>query len=68
MTYEEIKAQARERANATGYDQGIEKLGNEYRTWMLPGVKYRFGHELRCEVVHCDIAANVKPGHGVNAR
>lgn len=66
-TYEEVKKDAQERANATGYDIGVEKLGGSYRSFMLPQKKNRFGHELRCEVVFCTDLSKCKPGHGPNA-
>lgn len=30
---------------------GIEKLGGQFRVFMLPKPENRTGHELRCEVV-----------------
>ena len=64
MTYDEAAKQAQERADATGYDYGVERLGGSFRTFMLPSRKNRRGHELRCEVRHCSTWNRIRPGHG----
>lgn len=64
MTYAEAKARAQTQADATGYDHGVELLGGEYRAWMLPQKRNRYGHELRCEVVYCTDLQRCQPGHG----
>jgi hypothetical protein len=66
-TYEEIARQAQSEADRTGADQGVEKLGSEYRTFGLPQAKNRYGHELRCEVRHCTDLSRTLPGHGYTA-
>lgn len=68
-TYEAAKAEARKLANATGFDFGVEHnaIFKMWRYFMLPSRQNRRGHELRCEVVSCDVFDNCKPGHGPNA-
>lgn len=65
--YREIKAKAQADADFDGFDRGIEKLGDSYRSFMLPQKRNRFGHELRCEVVMCT-TDKCQPGHGPAAR
>ena len=64
--YLEIRKVAQDKANATGCDHGIEqnKLFRTYREFLLPMAKFRTGHELRCEVVHPELLASTRPGHG----
>ncbi len=68
--YKEARDHAQKHANETGYDYGLEfnTLFKTYRVFMLPGAKYRSGHELRCEVVSCDHIDRRKPGHGPGVR
>jgi hypothetical protein len=63
-TYQAIRAQAQAAANADGYDRGVEKLGDRWRSFMLPQVRNRFGFELRCEVVFCMDLSRCALGHG----
>ena len=60
--YKEVRAEAQASANRFGYDYGVELLGDRYRSFMLPRRENRYGHELRCEVVHPE--GDCKPGHG----
>lgn len=64
MTYTEAREKAQARANELGYDHGVEEVYDGYTYYMLPAKSYRYGHELRCEVVHPENLANCKPGHG----
>lgn len=52
--YRETRARAQALADELGLDHGVEPLDHyqEWRHFMLPSRKYRFGHELSCEVVH----------------
>jgi hypothetical protein len=61
------KAQAA--ANADGMDRGLERndVFKEFRVFILPRRENRTGHELRCEVVSCEILAKCQPGHGPRA-
>lgn len=67
-TYEEAARYAQANADTSGFDYGVEKLGREWRAWMLPAASNRFGHERACEVRHCAHLDRVRPGHGPNAR
>ncbi len=52
-------------ANATGFDYGMAKgLLGEWVCWMLPKRKNRFGRDLQCEVVSCEVLTHCRPGHG----
>ena len=64
--YEEARAEAQNRANATGLDHGVEqnKLFKHWSIFTLPQKRFRSGHELRCEVVMCERLENCNPGHG----
>lgn len=62
--YREARAKAQRTANATGYDFGIERNLFGWSVFMLPKRENRYGHELRCEVVHCESIDKCKPGHG----
>ena len=65
QTYEEVRAEAQETANRTGYDRGLETSPYEgYRHFGLPRRENRYGHELRCEVVSCSDISRCQPGHG----
>lgn len=64
MNYQKIRAEAQARANRTGVDHGVEKLNGKFRYFMLPGKRFRTGHELRCEVVHPEDLSKCLPGHG----
>jgi hypothetical protein len=67
-TYNAARAIAQARANATGCDQAVEKPGDTWITYQLPARQFRFGHELRCEVVMCEALAKCRPGHGPTAQ
>jgi hypothetical protein len=62
-TYKEVRAEAQREADEFGYDYGIERNAFGFTHFMLPRRENRFGHELRCEVVHPTKGA--KPGHGM---
>jgi len=64
--YRTARAEAQRLADADGYDRGIEAndLMKEWRVFMLPQKRNRYGHELRCEVVSCTDLSKCKPGHG----
>jgi hypothetical protein len=64
--YSKIRAEAQERANATGLDHGLEPndVLKQWRVFMLPARQYRYGHELTCEVVTCENLDACKSGHG----
>jgi len=68
MTYQEARTAAQAKANELGYDFGIEKnryyQGGFSPPFMLPRRENRTGHELRCEVVSCEIDARMQVGHG----
>ena len=63
------RAGAQALANELGFDYGIEAndLFHTFRHFMLPGKQFRFGPELRCEVVMCENLARCQPGHGPTA-
>lgn len=67
MTYKEARAEAQHRANQTGYDYGVEHDAFGYHAFALPRRENRYGHELRCEVVHCEVLSRCAKGHGPNA-
>lgn len=54
-TYQEAYIAACEWAKEINKDIGLENLksplGPNWHIWRLPGEKYRFGHEFRCQVV-----------------
>jgi hypothetical protein len=64
--YAHEKSMAQVKANATGFDYGLEvnDAFHEIRTFMLPRRENRTGHELRCEVVSCENLATMQIGHG----
>lgn len=62
--YSKARAEAQEKANSSGYDYGIERLGTEWHVFILPQKRHRFGFETRCEVVMCEHIDRCKPGHG----
>lgn len=64
MTYQEARAQAQEKANASGCDFGVEKNAFGFSCFSLPRQEHRTGHELRCEVVSCMDLSKVQSGHG----
>lgn len=66
--YVVVRTVAQNAVDADGYDRGIE-ANDVLKTWryfMLPMVKHRQGHELRCEVVSATNIAVCRPGHGPN--
>jgi hypothetical protein len=62
--YHQVRDQAQAAANLTGFDYGVEKLGNTWRYFMLPKKQNRTGYELRCEVVSAEQINHQRPGHG----
>ena len=64
--YAAAKATAQKLADTLGFDYGVEKNAFGWSFFMLPRAENRYGHELRCEVVHSTGAA--QPGHGPNAK
>lgn len=64
MTYQEASQAAQKAADTTGFDHGVEKIGSEYRFWILPPKGRRFGFELKCEVRYCSDLNKCRPGHG----
>jgi hypothetical protein len=67
--YMVVRDWAQAQADETGFDYGIEYNASffEFRAWMLPGRKFRSGHELRCEVVSCTTLSKCRSGHGPEA-
>lgn len=68
--YPAARAYAQQRANELGFDQGLEwnPVFKSFSSFMLPGKKYRQGHELRVEVVMCERLESCQPGHGPLAK
>lgn len=67
--YRAARAAAQARANALGFDHGLERSPYSpggWRSFMLPERQNRYGHELRCEVVYAE-GPNVQRGHGYGA-
>ena len=66
LAYSVARAEAQAKANATGYDHGLEAndLFKTWRSWTLPQRVNRCGHEAQCEVVMCERIDDCKPGHG----
>lgn len=64
--YQTARAEAQAKANATGFDHGLERndLFKSFRVFMLPRRENRCGHELRCEVVSPERLDACQPGHG----
>jgi hypothetical protein len=65
-TYAAARADAQKRANALGFDHGLE-WNAVFGTWnifMLPARQNRSGHELRAEVVMPENIEKTQPGHG----
>lgn len=65
-TYGEAFAHAQKSANEFGVSYGIEKPVPPYNEWnvlMLPGTKFRRGHELRCQVVATEHVDRVARGY-----
>jgi hypothetical protein len=60
------RAEAQRRADATGFDHGVEKndLLKDFSVFMLPRWENRYGHELWCEVVSCADLSKCQEGHG----
>lgn len=67
--YRETRARAQAEANADGFDRGLERndVFKEFRVFMLPQKRNRYGHELRCEIVSCENMDRCQPGHGVKS-
>ena len=66
IAYKNARTEAQAKANATGYDHGIErnKIFKSFTVFMLPKRENRVGHELRCEIVYPEDLTICKPGHG----
>lgn len=64
--YAILKAAAQARADATGYDVGIEVFDTTKTVHMfgLPQRWNRFGRDAVCEVVVCSDMSKCMPGHG----
>lgn len=62
--YREAHSIAQGRADATGFDIGLEWLGGRWNSFMLPRRESRFGRDLNCEVVSCSDLARCQHGHG----
>ncbi len=71
MTYQEATTVAQSRADATGFDQGIEAspyTEGGFRAFPLPRRVNRQGYELRCEVRSCSDLSRCALGHGPSRR
>lgn len=68
--YRKAREEAQRLADTSGQDYGIEAndYAKKYFVKPLPPIQYRFGHELRIEVVSPMDPAKCKPGHGQMAR
>ncbi len=66
IAYRAARAMAQASANADGFDRGIERndIFKSFSVFMLPRREHRRGHELRCEVVCCEIIEKTQAGHG----
>lgn len=62
-----VRAEAQRKADAYGFDYGIDRNAFGFRCFMLPQRKNRYGHELNCEVVSCSDLSKCQHGHGPNA-
>jgi hypothetical protein len=65
-TYPAARADAQKRANATGFDHGLEwnDVFGSWNVFMLPARQNRRGFELRAEVVSPENIEKTQPGHG----
>jgi len=64
--YVAARADAQAKCNADGFDRGIE-ANDVFRSWhvfMLPRRENRYGHEIRCEVISCEVLDRCQAGHG----
>lgn len=70
LEYKRVRAEAQSLCNKDGFDRGMEPndLYKSWRHFMLPEKHNRYGHEVMCEVVMCEIRDLCKPGHGPEAR
>lgn len=68
--YTRVRAEAQAKANETGFDYGVERndLFKTFRSFLLPAKASRYGFELQCEVVMCEIVDKCQPGHGPMAK
>jgi hypothetical protein len=68
--YRAARAEAQLKANASGYDFGVEAndIFKNFNVMMLPSVENRSGYELRVEVVHPEDLSKTRRGHGPMAR
>lgn len=66
LAYSIARSEAQAKANATGFDHGIEAndLFKSWNVFMLPNRDNRRGHELMCEVVMCEDMSKCQMGHG----
>jgi hypothetical protein len=62
--YQDVRQEAQKKANETGFDFGVEKNAFGFSCFMLPRKENRCGHELRCEVVSCEVLSKCQKGHG----
>ncbi len=64
--YHTARAAAQTLCNYDGFDRGLEanELFKSWRSFMLPQRQNRFGFELMCEVVSCEILDKCQVGHG----
>jgi hypothetical protein len=67
--YRKARAEAQKAANADGYDRGLEAndYAKDFFVKSLPAAQYRFGHELRIEIVSCESLDRTAPDHGHKA-
>lgn len=66
IKYLAARSEAQSKANELGFDHMVEAndVFKQFSVSMLPGKKYRSGHELRGEVVMCENLNKCQPGHG----
>lgn len=66
QSWREAFSDAQAKANATGFDYGIEAndVFKSFNVFLLPCCENRYGVELRCEVVSCLHLDRCQPGHG----
>jgi hypothetical protein len=64
--YQAARAEAQAKANELGFDYGLERndVFKTFSVFMLPRRENRYGFELRCEVVSCEVPGKTQAGHG----